>query len=53
MVGEMLPEHIAFQLKQRLVTQDQKEREFMVDHSERVAVLFSEVRRPLRLLHHP
>ena len=43
MVGEMLPEHIACQLKQRLWTQDGHHREFMVEHSERVGVLFSEV----------
>ena len=43
MVAEMLPEHIAWQLKQRLFTQNTAQREFMVEHSERVAVLFSEI----------
>ena len=43
MVSEMLPEHIAWQLKQRLFTSESQNKEFMVDHSERVAVLFSEM----------
>ena len=43
MVSEMLPGHIAWQLKQRLVKKGASQREFMVDDSERVAVLFSEV----------
>ena len=43
MVSEMLPEHIAWQLKQRLFTSENQSKEFLVEHSERVAVLFSEV----------
>ena len=42
-LGDMLPDHIAQQLKQRIKTSAAKEREFLVEHSERVAVLFSEV----------
>ena len=66
MVADMMPEHIAWQLKQRLFTQVRpliawgltrlrqntfsiracqgtSTREFMVEHSEHVAVLFSEI----------
>ncbi len=45
MVNEMLPAHVATQLKQRLVASDAASREFVVDHHEHVFVLFSEVRR--------
>lgn len=43
MVAEMLPEHIAAQLKQRLSSQKGGRRDFLVDKSEKVAILFSEV----------
>ena len=49
MVHEMLPQHISSQLKQCLISsagggRDANAREFIVDHYESVAVLFSEVR---------
>ena len=43
MVNEMLPVHVAAQLKQRLVSSDSASREFFVEHHEQVFILFSEV----------
>lgn len=42
-VGGMMPEHIADQLKQRLSSKDAESRDVFVENSSRVAVLFSEV----------
>lgn len=43
MVAEMLPDHIAWQLKQRLFTKNSHAKEFIVERSMHVAVLFSEI----------
>ena len=43
MVNEMLPVHVAAQLKQRLVSSESASREFFVEHHELVFILFSEV----------